>query len=77
MKQRQFFTVFARLVEKVTREPVDADVDFDWAGYFDSDMPEPSQKFCAELAADDYLRENGYRLDAEALVGLVMRDLVS
>lgn len=79
MKQQQFFTVFARLVEKVTREPVDGEVDFDWTGYFDSDMPEPSQRLCAELAANDYLKENGYRysLDPVVVVESVMRDLVS
>lgn len=74
MKQREFFTVFARLVEKVTREPVDSEVDFDWSGYFDSDMPDPAQRWCAQMAADDYLRDNGYlhSLDPVAVVGSVV-----
>ena len=70
MNERQFFRVFARLVEKVTREPMDEEVDFNWLGYWDSDTPGPALKLCAALAADDYLREFGYRhsLDAEAVV---------
>lgn len=79
MGEKQFFRVFARLVEKVTSEPVDRDVDFNWRAYWDGDMPAPAQKFCARIAADDYLREYGYKhcLDASEVVRSVMADLVS
>lgn len=79
MRPKQFFRVFATLVEKVVNEPVrEAEVDFYWEGYFDSDMPEPSQNHCARLAAEEYLRENGYlySLDADAVADAVS-DLVS
>lgn len=78
MRPKEFFKVFATLVEKVVNEPVTSDVDFYWEGYFDSDMPETSQKHCAELAADEYLRENGYRHSVDAsLIVDAMADLVS
>lgn len=79
MDPKRFFRVFARLVEKVTREPVDSEVDFDWESYFDSDMPPPSQVHCARLAADEYLRENGWRhdLDVNEVLQSVLVDLVS
>lgn len=79
MNERQFFRVFARLVEKVTREPMDEGVDFDWQAYWDRDMPSPAQKLCARLAADDYLREFGHDhdLDAEEVARTVMNELVS
>jgi hypothetical protein len=79
MDEKRFFRVFARLVEKVTSEPMDREVDFDWRGYFDSDMPAPSQKYCAELAAEDYLREYGYRhnLVADEVVRSVMTEFLS
>lgn len=80
MRPKEFFQVFATLVEKVVNEPVtEGDVDFYWEGYFDSDMPEPSQNHCARLAAEDYLRENGYRhsVDPRLMVETVIADLVS
>jgi hypothetical protein len=42
-------------------------------------MPAPSQKYCAQLAADEYLREFGYRhnLNVDEVVRSVMSDLVS
>lgn len=79
MGEKQFFRVFARLVEKVTSEPMEGEVDFDWRAYWDSDMPKPAQQWCARMAADDYLRENGYRHDLNPIevVRSVMADLVS
>ena len=79
MGEKQFFRVFARLVEKVTSEPMDRGVDFNWRAYWDSDMPRPSQKFCARLAADDYLREFGYmhNLNADEVVRSVMAECLS
>lgn len=79
MGEKQFFTVFARLVEKVTTQPVDSEVDFDWRAYWDSDMPKPAQQFCARLAADDYLREYGYQnpLDSSELVSMFLNEAVS
>lgn len=79
MGEKQFFRVFARLVEKVATQPVDTEVDFDWRAYWDSDMPKPAQKFCARLAADDYLREYGYQnpLDESELVSMFLNEVVS
>lgn len=74
MKQREFFTVVARLIEKVTREPVESLLDFDWQRYFDNDLPAPAQKWCAQMAAEDYLRERGHlhSLDPVAVVSSVV-----
>lgn len=79
MGEKQFFRVFARLVEKVTSEPMEREVDFNWRAYWDSDMPKPSQQFCARIAADDYLREYGYmhNLNADEVVRSVMAEFLS
>lgn len=81
MRAKQFFRVFATLVEKATREPlVEDECDFDWGSYFDSDIPEPSQKHCAVLAAEEYLSENGWKYDPSLVaqeVECVLGDLVS
>lgn len=73
MKEKLFFMVFARLVEKVIREPVEEDIDFDWRSYFDNDLPAHSQKFCAALAAEDYLAENGFRHRCDPAIVLSVR----
>ena len=80
MRAKQFFRVFATLVEKATREPlIEDECDFEWRSYFDSDIPEPSQKHNAVLAAEEYLSENGWKYpDAvRAEVECVLGDLVS
>ncbi len=66
MKVSQFFRIFAIRVEKVTRQPVEMDGEFDWRGYFDPDAPGEAQARDAVLAADEFLSENGYRCDAQA-----------
>jgi hypothetical protein len=77
--EKQFFRVFARLVEKVTAQPVDGEVDFNWRAYWDSDMPRPAQKLCARMAADEYLREYGYQnpLDSDELVSMFLSESLS
>lgn len=80
MRAKQFFRVFATLVEKATRETLlEDECDFEWRSYFDSDIPEPSQKHNAVLAAEEYLAENGWKYpDAVAReVERVLGDLVS
>ncbi len=79
MKVNQFFKVFATRVEKVTKQPVEVDADFNWRGYFDPDAPGETQVRDAVLAADEYLTENGYRCDAQAWADAasVLDELVS
>lgn len=80
MRMKQFFKVFATLVEKATLEPLDEDCDFNWQGYFDSDIPECSQVHYARMAAEEYLTENGWRCDPKMVasdVECVLGDLVS
>ena len=79
MKVDQFFRVFATRVEKVAKQPVEVDEDFNWQGYFDPDSPDETQFRDAVLAADEYLSEYGYRCDPQswADAAQVLSELVS
>ncbi len=66
MQIQRFFKVFATRVEKVAKQPVQTDGDFDWRRYFDPDMPVESQMRDALRGADEYLSEYGYQCDPQS-----------